>query len=45
VAASVSILSILIPVIIGTLLVMVASWVVWIMWRRANRIQRQQGPS
>jgi hypothetical protein len=45
VAVSVSILSILIPVIIGTLLVMVASWVIWIMWRRANRIQRQQGPS
>ena len=45
VAASISILSILIPVIIGTLLVVVASWVIWIMWRRANRIQRQQeGP-
>ena len=43
VAASISILSILIPVIIGTLLVVVASWVIWIMWRRANRIQRQQG--
>ncbi len=42
VAASISILSILIPVIIGTLLVVVASWVIWIMWRRANRIQRQQ---
>ena len=43
VAATISILSILIPVIIGTLLVVFASWVIWLMWRRANRIQRQQG--
>lgn len=43
IAATISILAILIPVIIGTLLVMFASWVIWLLWRRSNRIKRQQG--
>jgi hypothetical protein len=42
VAAVVSILAILIPIFVGIFLVMVVSWVIWWMWRRENRLQRQR---
>ncbi len=32
-----SILAILIPIFVGIFLVMISSWVIWLMWRRANR--------
>jgi hypothetical protein len=37
VSATISILAILIPIFVGILLIMVASWVIWMMWRRSNR--------
>jgi hypothetical protein len=42
VSAIVSILSVLIPIFMGIVLIMVAAWVIWLMWRRSNRIQTQQ---
>jgi hypothetical protein len=42
ISAVISVLAIIIPIVIGTLLVVVASWVIWMMWRRANREQQQQ---
>jgi hypothetical protein len=34
-----SILAILIPIFVGIFLVMVSSWVIWLMWSRSNRQQ------
>jgi hypothetical protein len=34
-----SILSILIPILVAVILIMVTAWVIWWLWRRANRIQ------
>lgn len=33
----VSILSVVIPIIVGCILVLVTAWIVWLLWRRANR--------
>lgn len=38
-SALISVLAIIIPIIVGTLLIVVTSWIVWWMWRRANREQ------
>src|SRR3990172_9363379 len=35
----VSILSVVIPILVGCILVLVTSWFVWRMWRKANSIQ------
>lgn len=35
-----SILAVVIPIVVGTLLVVFASWLIWWMWRRANRQAR-----
>lgn len=42
VSAVISILSIIIPIFVGVFLIMVSAWIIWLMWRRANRIQAQQ---
>jgi len=34
-----SILSVVIPVMIGAVIVLVTAWIVWLMWRRANSYQ------
>ena len=34
-----SILAVVVPVLISALLVMFAAWVIWLLWRRANRDQ------
>ena len=36
-----SILAILIPIFVGIFLVMVTSWIIWLMWRRANKQEAQ----
>jgi hypothetical protein len=42
IAAVISILAIIIPIIAGVLLVIIGSWAIWMMWRRANREKIQQ---
>lgn len=42
IAAVISILAIIIPIIAGVLLTMIGSWAIWMMWRRANREKLQQ---
>ncbi len=37
VSTMLSILSVVIPVLIATLAILITSWVIWWMWRRANR--------
>ncbi|MGB8253041.1 MAG: DUF4126 domain-containing protein [Anaerolineaceae bacterium] len=32
----VSILSVVIPVVVGCILILVTSWIIWLLWRRAN---------
>lgn len=40
-AAVVSILAIVIPVVIGVLLCLFTAWLIWLLWRRANRKKAQ----
>jgi len=35
-----SILSVLIPILVAVILIMVTAWVIWWLWRRANRMAR-----
>jgi hypothetical protein len=37
-----SILAIVVPILIGTVLVLFTSWLIWLMWRRANRQRKEQ---
>ena len=37
----ISILSIVVPVVIACILIMITSYVVWLLWRRANRMSHQ----
>jgi hypothetical protein len=37
----ISILSVVVPVVIACILIMITSYVVWLLWRRANRISHQ----
>jgi hypothetical protein len=41
VSTVVSILSIIIPLLVGVILVPISAWIVWLLWRRANRMQAQ----
>jgi hypothetical protein len=41
VSTVVSILSIIIPLLVGVILVPISAWIVWLIWRRANRMQAQ----
>jgi hypothetical protein len=41
VSTVVSILSIIIPLLVGVILVPISAWIVWLIWRRANRMQTQ----
>ncbi len=43
IATVLSILAVLIPIVVGILLTIVASWAIWLFWRRANREQLQAG--
>lgn len=42
IAAVISILAIIIPIVAGVLLTVLGSWVIWMMWRQANREKLQQ---
>ncbi len=43
ISTAMSILSLVIPIIIGTLAILVTSWLIWLMWRRRER--RRQSTS
>jgi hypothetical protein len=40
ISTAVSILAIVIPVLIAVILIMMTAWVIWWLWRRANRLSR-----
>lgn len=42
IAAVLSILAVIIPIVAGVLLTVLGSWVIWMMWRQANREKLQQ---
>jgi len=42
IAAVISILAVIIPIVAGVLLTVLGSWVIWMMWRQANREKLQQ---
>ena len=39
ISAVVSILAIVIPILIGSAVILFTSWVIWRMWRRANKMR------
>ncbi|MCK5429764.1 MAG: DUF4126 domain-containing protein, partial [Anaerolineales bacterium] len=39
ISAGVSFLSVVIPILIGAAVILFTSWVIWYMWRRANKVR------
>jgi hypothetical protein len=39
----VSVLAVVVPVIISAIIIILTAWVVWLLWRRANREHMQAG--
>jgi hypothetical protein len=35
----ISVLSVVIPIVVGCILVLVTAWIVWLLWRKANKTQ------
>lgn len=35
-----SVLSVVVPIFIACVLVLITSWIIWLLWRRANRLER-----
>lgn len=44
ISALVSILAIIVPVVISALIIMFTAWIVWLLWRRANRQRLDPSP-
>jgi hypothetical protein len=44
-ATGLSILAVLVPIVIGSLIVMLTAFIIWLLWRRANRQQIANSPA
>ena len=44
-ATVLSILAVLVPIVIGSLIVMLTAFIIWLLWRRANRQQIANSPA
>jgi hypothetical protein len=44
-ATVLSILAVLVPIVIGSLIVMLTAFIIWLLWRRANRQQTANSPA
>ena len=40
ISAGISILAVVVPVIFAALVILFTAWVIWMLWRRANRVRR-----